>query len=67
MSIILLFAVIKGRFYVGSPNNHETLGDLIAHGGCTIIYLLGQQFHFELFNFWYQALNMAEVDSAATS
>ncbi|GKA53106.1 protein PIR [Tanacetum coccineum] len=48
------------------PNNHETLGDSIAWGGCTIIYLLGQQLHFELFDFSYQVLNIAEVDSAAT-
>lgn len=48
------------------PNNHEMLGDSIAWGGCTIIYLLGQQLHFELFDFSYQVLNIAEVDSAVT-
>ncbi|KAI3819039.1 hypothetical protein L1987_12861 [Smallanthus sonchifolius] len=48
------------------PNNHEMLGDSVAWGGCTIIYLLGQQLHFELFDFSYQVLNIAEVDSAAT-
>lgn len=49
------------------PNNHEVLGDSVAWGGCTIIYLLGQQLHFELFDFSYQILNVAEVDVAATS
>ncbi|CAM8960308.1 unnamed protein product [Rhodiola kirilowii] len=43
-------------------NNHELLGDSIAWGGCTIIYLLGQQLHFELFDFSYQVLNIAEVE-----
>lgn len=47
------------------PNNHEILGDSVAWGGCTIIYLLGQQLHFELFDFSYQVLNVAEVEVAA--
>lgn len=41
------------------------LGDSVAWGGCTIIYLLGQQLHFELFDFSYQVLNVAEVEAAA--
>ncbi|KAJ9553235.1 hypothetical protein OSB04_017280 [Centaurea solstitialis] len=45
------------------PNNHEMLGDSVAWGGCTIIYLLGQQLHFELFDFSYQVLNIAEVNN----
>jgi hypothetical protein len=40
------------------------LGDSIAWGGCTIIYLLGQQLHFELSDFSYQALNVAEVEAS---
>ncbi|KAJ9703129.1 hypothetical protein PVL29_004766 [Vitis rotundifolia] len=47
------------------PNNHEILGDSVAWGGCTIMYLLGQQLHFELFDFSYQVLNVAEVEVAA--
>lgn len=47
-----------------SANNHEVLGDSVAWGGCTIIYLLGQQIHFELFDFSYQLLNVAEVETA---
>ncbi|XP_077250894.1 transcription activator [Tasmannia lanceolata] len=43
--------------------NRELLGDSVAWGGCTIIYLLGQQLHFELFDFSYQLLNVAEVES----
>lgn len=44
--------------------NHELLGDSVAWAGCTIIYLLGQQLHFELFDFSYQFLNIAEVENA---
>ncbi|KAH9784212.1 protein PIR [Citrus sinensis] len=44
-------------------NNHKVLGDSVAWGGCTIIYLLGQQLHFELFDFSYQVLNVAEVEA----
>ncbi|PSR92943.1 Protein PIR like [Actinidia chinensis var. chinensis] len=47
------------------PSNHEVLGDSIAWGGCTVIYLLGQQLHFELFDFSYQVLNVAEVEAAS--
>lgn len=43
---------------------HEVLGDSVAWAGCTIIYLLGQQLHFELFDFSHQFLNVAEVESA---
>ncbi|KAI8556107.1 hypothetical protein RHMOL_Rhmol05G0226300 [Rhododendron molle] len=47
------------------PSNHEVLGDSVAWGGCTIIYLLGQQLHFELFDFSYQVLNIAEVEAVS--
>lgn len=47
------------------PSNHEELGDSVAWGGCTIIYLLGQQLHFELFDFSYQILNVAEVEAVS--
>ncbi|XP_050222994.1 protein PIR isoform X1 [Mercurialis annua] len=47
--------------------NHEVLGDSVAWGGCTIIYLLGQQLHFELFDFSYQVLNVAEVEAGSIS
>lgn len=46
---------------------HELLGDSVAWAGCTIIYLLGQQQHFELFDFSYQFLNVAEVESMTVS
>jgi len=46
-------------------NSHDRLGDSIAWGGCTIIYLLGQQLHFELFDFSYQILNIAEVEAVS--
>ncbi|KMZ69117.1 hypothetical protein ZOSMA_221G00260, partial [Zostera marina] len=44
--------------------NNDLLGDSIAWSGCTIMYLLGQQLHFELFDFSYQFLNVAEVETA---
>ncbi|KAJ6422699.1 hypothetical protein OIU84_027632 [Salix udensis] len=50
-----------------SSNNFEILGDSVAWGGCTIIYLLGQQMHFELFDFSYQVLNVAEVEAGLLS
>ncbi|KAM0992423.1 hypothetical protein ACFX2C_010662 [Malus domestica] len=50
-----------------TPSSHEVLGDSIAWGGCTIIYLLGQQLHFELLDFSHQVLNVAEVESASIS
>ncbi|XP_038725749.1 protein PIR isoform X2 [Tripterygium wilfordii] len=50
-----------------SLNSHETLGDSVAWGGCTIIYLLGQQLHFELFDFSYQVLNIAEIEGTSNT
>ncbi|CAN1233835.1 Protein PIR [Linum perenne] len=50
-----------------SSGNHDILGDSIAWGGCTIIYLLGQQLQFELFDFSYQVLNVAEVEAGSLS
>ncbi|CAI0385291.1 unnamed protein product [Linum tenue] len=47
--------------------NHDIMGDSVAWGGCTIIYLLGQQLHFELFDFSYQVLNVAEVEAGSLS
>nr|XP_009395117.1 PREDICTED: protein PIR isoform X1 [Musa acuminata subsp. malaccensis] len=46
-----------------ASRRHEFLGDSVAWAGCTIIYLLGQQQHFELFDYSYQFLNVAEVES----
>ncbi|KAF4392249.1 hypothetical protein F8388_012705 [Cannabis sativa] len=49
-----------------SSGNRELLGDSVAWGGCTIIYLLGQQIHFELFDFSHQVLNVAEVETVSS-
>ncbi|KAH6782702.1 transcription activator [Perilla frutescens var. frutescens] len=49
------------------PSHHGMLGDSVAWGGCTIIYLLGQQLHFELFDFSHQVLNVAEVEVASVT
>ncbi|KAF8402019.1 hypothetical protein HHK36_012970 [Tetracentron sinense] len=61
---MLCFGYLEDSVQVPS-NTHEMLGDSVAWGGCTIIYLLGQQLHFELFDFSYQILNVAEVETAA--
>lgn len=45
----------------------EMLGDSVAWAGCTIMYLLGQQLHFELFDFSYQFLNVAEIENTTAS
>ncbi|XP_074559467.1 protein PIR [Curcuma longa] len=47
-----------------TSRRNESLGDSVAWAACTIIYLLGQQQHFELFDFSYQFLNVAEVECA---
>ncbi|PWZ56192.1 Protein PIR [Zea mays] len=53
---------------INNPSKkQEMLGDSVAWAGCTIMYLLGQQQHFELFDFSYQFLNVAEVESATVS
>ena len=44
-----------------SSRRHESISDSVAWGGCCIIYLLGQQLQFELFDFSYQFLNVSEV------
>lgn len=46
---------------------HDSWGDSVAWAGCSIIYLLGQQLHFELFDFSYQFLNIAEVEIATVA
>ncbi|PKA66467.1 Protein PIR [Apostasia shenzhenica] len=50
-----------------SSKRRDLWGDSVAWAGCTIIYLLGQQLHFELFDFSYQLLNIAEVEIATIS
>ncbi|EPS72662.1 hypothetical protein M569_02094, partial [Genlisea aurea] len=46
---------------------YGSLGDSVVWGGCTILYLLGQQLQFELFDFSYQVLNIAEVEGGAVN
>ncbi|KAI5667752.1 hypothetical protein M9H77_17605 [Catharanthus roseus] len=55
------------NFIQMQSSSQELLGDSVAWGGCTIIYLLGQQLHFELFDFSHQVLNVAEVEDATPS
>ncbi|CAD6209520.1 unnamed protein product [Miscanthus lutarioriparius] len=66
-----IFSGLQYSYLEDSINNpskkQEMLGDSVAWAGCTIMYLLGQQQHFELFDFSYQFLNVAEVESATVS
>lgn len=60
----LQIGYVEESVQMSSPS-HEVLGDSVAWGGCTIMYLLGQQLHFELFDFSYQVLNVAEVEGVS--
>ncbi|XP_056165334.1 protein PIR [Syzygium oleosum] len=60
----LQIGYVEESVQMQSPS-HEVLGDSVAWGGCTIMYLLGQQLHFELFDFSYQVLNVAEVEGVS--
>ncbi|CAM6089472.1 unnamed protein product [Calypogeia fissa] len=44
----------------GEVKNEEQFGDAVAWGGCTIAYLLGQHWRFELLDFSYHVLNACE-------
>nr|PNR59501.1 hypothetical protein PHYPA_002292 [Physcomitrium patens] len=41
----------------------DRYGDAVAWGGCTILYLLGQQLRFELLDFAYHVLSASEAES----
>lgn len=41
----------------------DRYGDAVAWGGCTILYLLGQQLRFELLDFTYHILSAAEAEA----
>ncbi len=45
----------------------ECFGDAVAWGGCTILYLLGQELRFELLDFTYHVLSVAESDTLPSS
>ncbi|CAK9264816.1 unnamed protein product [Sphagnum jensenii] len=45
----------------------EQYGDAVAWGGCTILYLLGQQLRFELLDFTYHVLAVAEAEALLLS
>ncbi|KAL6902344.1 hypothetical protein ACP4OV_005220 [Aristida adscensionis] len=66
-----IFSGLQYSYLEESINNpskkQEVLGDSVAWAGCTIMYLLGQQQHFELFDFSYQFLNVAEVENATVA
>eukprot|EP00252_Welwitschia_mirabilis_P019224 TRINITY_DN4392_c0_g1_i1.p1 TRINITY_DN4392_c0_g1~~TRINITY_DN4392_c0_g1_i1.p1 ORF type:complete len:490 (+),score=76.66 TRINITY_DN4392_c0_g1_i1:81-1472(+) len=56
--------VFCGDALMDSISNQQRFGDSVCWGACTIIYLLGQQSHFELFDFVYHMLNIAETENA---
>jgi hypothetical protein len=41
----------------------DRYGDAVAWGGCTILYLLGQQLRFELLDFTYHVLSVTEAEA----
>ncbi|CAM6019075.1 unnamed protein product [Sphagnum balticum] len=56
--------------FVSAPSNPvegngflDRYGDAVAWGGCTILYLLGQQLRFELLDFTYHVLSVAEAEA----
>ncbi len=49
----------------GEDSNLETFGDGLMWAGCTIIYFLGQQHRFDVFDFSYHILNVEESAPAA--
>eukprot|EP00249_Psilotum_nudum_P020261 c27628_g3_i1 orf=83-4003(+) len=58
--------------YCGEPldestTNQERYGDGVSWGGCAIVYLLGQQIRFELLDFAYRVLNVAELEHVSTA
>lgn len=50
----------------GEVTNQERFGDAVAWGGCTIAYLLGQHWRFELLDFSYHVLTAAEGELMPT-
>lgn len=52
---------------IEGENFEERYGDGVAWGGCTIVYLLGQETRFELLDFTYHVLAVAESDTLSTS
>lgn len=55
--------VFCGEMIEDLIGNQQRFGDLVAWGGCTIIYLLCQQLHFDLFDFVFTNINVVEVDN----
>jgi len=51
----------------GEDSNLETFGDGLLWAGCTIIYFLGQQRRFDVFDFSYHILNVEESAPAPCS
>jgi cytoplasmic FMR1 interacting protein len=64
---------LQSLLFVHSTNSVEAdsfleqYGDAVAWGGCTILYLLGQQLRFELLDFTYHVLAVAEAEALLLS
>lgn len=52
---------------VAEESFQEKFGDGVAWGGCTIVYLLGQELRFKLLDFTYHVLSVAETDTLPSS
>jgi len=70
---VIVSLIILVAFLLQDQNQHEAesfeerYGDAVAWGGCTIVYLLGQETRFELLDFSYHVLAVAESDTLPTS
>lgn len=65
--IILLVFLLQTQNQQEGESFEERYGDAVAWGGCTIVYLLGQETRFELLDFSYHVLAVAESDTLPTS
>jgi len=67
--MVCVFGLCFEHFQVHAQNPVEgnsfldRYGDAVAWGGCTILYLLGQQLRFELLDFTYHVLSVAEAEA----
>lgn len=65
--MILIAILLQAQNQSEGDSFEERYGDGVAWGGCTIVYLLGQEVRFELLDFSYHVLAVAESDTLPTS
>jgi hypothetical protein len=65
--VVLLMQAQNQQSPTEGDSFQERYGDGVAWGGCTFVYLLGQETRFELLDFSYHVLAVAESDTLPTS